>query len=65
MKNQLLLIDTRPAWRLDRATREQGLQGIANARAVLRSVAPKPDPDDTPVPSIPPAETPQPVPEAA
>ena len=38
MTNQLLLIDSRPAWRLDRATRAQGLQGVANARAVLRAV---------------------------
>ena len=38
MTNQLLLIDSRPAWRLDRATRAQGLEGVANARAVLRAV---------------------------
>lgn len=38
MTNQLLLIDTRPAWRLDRATRAKGLEGVANARAVLRAV---------------------------
>lgn len=38
MTNQLLLIDSRPDWRLDRATRAQGLEGIANARAVLRAV---------------------------
>jgi hypothetical protein len=38
MTNQLLLIDSRPAWRLDQATRAQGLQGVANARAVLRSI---------------------------
>ena len=38
MTNQLLLIDTRPAWRLDRATRAQGLEGIATARAVLRAL---------------------------
>jgi hypothetical protein len=38
MTNQLLLIDSRPAWRLDRATRTQGLEGVANARAVLQAV---------------------------
>ncbi len=38
MTNQLLLIDSRPVWRLDRATRAQGLQGVANARAVLREI---------------------------
>ena len=38
MTNQLLLVDTRPAWRLDRATRAQGLEGVANARAVLQAV---------------------------
>lgn len=38
MTNQLLLIDSRPVWRLDQATRAQGLQGVADARAVLRSV---------------------------
>ena len=38
MTNQLLLIDSRPVWRLDRATRAQGLQGVANARAALRAV---------------------------
>ena len=41
MTNQLLLIDSRPAWRLDQATRAQGLQGVANARAVLRSIEAK------------------------
>ena len=40
MTNQLLLIDSRPAWRLDRATRAQGLEGVANARAVLRAAPP-------------------------
>ena len=38
MTNQLLLIDSRPAWRLDQATRAQGLQGVADARAVLRAI---------------------------
>lgn len=38
MKNQLLLIDSTPAWRLDRATRAQGLEGVRNARAVLQAV---------------------------
>ena len=38
MTNQLLLVDSRPSWRLDRATRAQGLQGIANARAALQAV---------------------------
>lgn len=41
MTNQLLLIDSRPAWRLDQATRAQGLQGVASARAVLRSIEAK------------------------
>lgn len=41
MTNQLLLIDSRPAWRLDQATRAQGLKGVANARAVLRSIEKK------------------------
>ncbi len=41
MTNQLLLIDSRPTWRLDQATRAQGLQGVANARAVLRSIEAK------------------------
>ncbi|MDG1367812.1 MAG: hypothetical protein P8I99_03075 [Acidimicrobiales bacterium] len=38
MTNQLLLIDSTPAWRLDRATRAQGLEGVRQARAVLRAV---------------------------
>ena len=38
MTNQLLLIDSTPAWRLDRATRAQGLEGVRKARAVLRAV---------------------------
>lgn len=38
MTNQLLLIDSTPAWRLDRATRAQGLDGVRKARAVLRAV---------------------------
>ena len=41
MTNQLLLIDSRPAWRLDQATRAKGLQGVAKARAVLRSIEKK------------------------
>ncbi|MEC7374846.1 MAG: hypothetical protein VX742_06770 [Actinomycetota bacterium] len=41
MTNQLLLIDSRPAWRLDQATRAQGLKGVANARAVLGSIEKK------------------------
>ena len=41
MTNQLLLIDSRPAWRRDQATRAQGLKGVANARAVLRSIEKK------------------------
>ena len=50
MKNQLLLIDSTPAWRLDRATRAQGLEGVRKARAVLRAVDAKrtaeaPDPE--------------------
>ena len=38
MTNQLLLIDSRPAWRLDRATQARGLEGVRNARAVLQAV---------------------------
>jgi len=38
MKNQLLLIDSRPNWRLDKATRLRGQKGVANARAILRAV---------------------------
>lgn len=38
MKNQLLLIDSRPNWRLDRATRLRGQKGVANARAILRAI---------------------------
>jgi len=38
MTNQLLLIDSTPAWRLDRATRAQGLEGVRQARAVLRAI---------------------------
>ena len=38
MKNQLHLIDSRPAWRLDKATRLRGQKGVANARAILQAV---------------------------
>ncbi|MGB1505656.1 MAG: hypothetical protein ACPHIC_02010 [Acidimicrobiales bacterium] len=38
MTNQLLLIDSTPTWRLDQATRAQGLDGVRKARAVLRAV---------------------------
>jgi hypothetical protein len=38
MKNQLLLLDSTPAWRLDRATRAQGLDGVRKARAILHAV---------------------------
>jgi hypothetical protein len=34
-KQQLTLIDTQPAWRLDEKTRRVGREGIAEARAVL------------------------------
>jgi hypothetical protein len=38
MENQLPLIDSGPrSWKLDRRTREIGRQGIAQARAALRS----------------------------
>jgi len=39
MTTQLHLLDATPAWRLDRATRTQGLEGVRRARAVLRAVA--------------------------
>ena len=39
MTKQLHLLDATPAWRLDRATRAQGLEGVRRARAVLRAVA--------------------------
>jgi hypothetical protein len=61
MTNQLLLIDSRPTWRLDQATRAQGLQGVANARAVLRSIEAKraeAAAEATPELTAPPAEQP-------
>ena len=41
MTSQLLLLEDSPRWRLNSATREQGLRGIANARAVLREAQAK------------------------
>ena len=37
MTDQLHLLPSRPAWQLDRATRERGRRGVAGARAVLRA----------------------------
>ncbi|HET7488715.1 MAG TPA: hypothetical protein VFJ85_12360 [Acidimicrobiales bacterium] len=40
MERQLVLLDDpRADWRLDEATRRRGLQGVADARAVLRDLA--------------------------
>ncbi|MEQ8840470.1 MAG: hypothetical protein RIB98_05785 [Acidimicrobiales bacterium] len=36
MTNQLSLITTHRSWRLDQRTKQQGLDGIAAARAVLQ-----------------------------
>ncbi len=44
-KQQFLLIDSRPAWRLDRSTREQGLQGVRKARAIIRAIAQDHEPE--------------------
>ncbi len=41
MTSQLLLLEDSPRWRLNSETREQGLRGIANARAVLREAQAK------------------------
>lgn len=35
MTDQLVLIDSHPAWRLDSRTRERGLRGVARARQAL------------------------------
>ena len=35
MTDQLVLIDTHPAWRLDSTTRERGIRGVARARQAL------------------------------
>ena len=37
MNNQLDLITTPRSWRLDRQTRQRGLDGVAAARAVLHA----------------------------
>lgn len=40
MERQLILLDDdRADWRLDEATRERGRQGVALARAALRSAS--------------------------
>jgi hypothetical protein len=41
MTSQLLLLEDHPQWKLNPKTREQGLRGIANARAVLREAQAK------------------------
>lgn len=35
MTDQLVLIDSHPAWRLDSTTRERGMRGVARARQAL------------------------------
>jgi hypothetical protein len=35
MTDQLVLIDTHPAWRLDSTTRARGMRGVARAREAL------------------------------
>ena len=37
MKQQLVLIETPPEWRLDDSTRELGLRGLAEARQALET----------------------------
>lgn len=39
MEKQLVLLESRPSWKLDRRTREIGLRGVAQARAALRLAA--------------------------
>ena len=41
MTSQLLLLEDHPQWKLNPKTREQGLRGIASARAVLREAQAK------------------------
>lgn len=36
MTKQLVLLDTKPNWKLDERTREVGLKGVAQAREALR-----------------------------
>lgn len=38
MTAQLTLIETEPSWKIPEATREIGRRGLAEARAVLRSI---------------------------
>jgi len=46
MTAQLILIDTdEPSWKIPEATREIGRKGLAEARAVLRSI-PRREPAD-------------------
>lgn len=35
MTDQLVLIDSGPAWRMDSSTRELGIRGVARAREAL------------------------------
>jgi hypothetical protein len=37
MTRQLSLLEVRPSWRLDDATREAGRRGVAEARAALQA----------------------------
>ena len=41
MTSQLLLLEDHPQWKLKPEIREQGLRGIANARAVLQEAQTK------------------------
>jgi hypothetical protein len=45
MTRQLSLIEVRPTWRLDDATREAGRRGVAEARAALQAARAAHQPD--------------------
>jgi len=55
MRDQLVLIDSHPAWRMDSSTREVGKRGVARARQALKEArsraidgaADESDPDDS------------------
>ncbi|MGC1511489.1 MAG: hypothetical protein WA797_01035 [Acidimicrobiales bacterium] len=43
MRQQLILVDERPAWKLDSRTRSVGREGVAAARAVLARATTAPE----------------------
>ncbi|MCQ3809689.1 MAG: hypothetical protein KTV68_03950 [Acidimicrobiia bacterium] len=53
MKQQLMLLEAPPDWRIDERTKEIGRRGLAQARAALQGHSPATPPTSTPSDDVP------------